>query len=75
MLDEVIKQITKLLKDAAPSKKTLVLWGVRWLADQGLKAAGAKGAKVDPRAALKFLKGKLADNDAVIAAYRKVVGK
>ena len=72
MLDEVIKQITKLLKDAAPSKKTLVLWGVRWLADQGLKAAGAK---IDPTAALKFLKGKLADNDTVIAAYRKVVGK
>ena len=46
MLDEVIKQITKLLKDAAPSKKTLVLWGVRWLADQGLKAAGAKGSKI-----------------------------
>lgn len=72
MMDEVIKQITKLLKDAAPSKKTLVLWGVRWLADQGLKAAGAK---IDPRAALKFLAAKLADNDAVIAAYRKVVGK
>lgn len=71
-LDEAFKAIGQLVKDVAPSKRAIVLYGVQWLAGQALKASGVK---VDPAAALKFLTTKLAGNDAVIAAYRKVVGK
>lgn len=71
-LDDALKAITQLVKDVTPSKKAIVLYGIQWLAGQALKASSVK---VDPTAALKFLTTKLAGNDAVIAAYRKAVGK
>lgn len=71
-LGEALKMIGGLVKDAVPSKRALVLMGIQFVAAQALKSSGIK---IDPAEALKYLTDKLAGNDALIAAYRKAVGK
>ena len=66
-LASALKAIGDLTKDVLPSKRALVLFGIEQLARRALKASGVK---IDPKAAAKFIAGKLEQNDALIDAYR-----